>query len=260
MRTQTGLLAVAIVGLMTSFSSGAAPRSAPMPVAGFRGQYCYSMGPRGWAVIAENPQRVAFGADFLSGDGKAAASYGIFGTGSLNPMPGFENPDRAVMASVTLNGSRPARYGRKQQLAANVFVIPFQTAQTEGMAFWQVIPTQMNGYMVVLRTAYTATGYWRSRGAEASAVVRSLRCNVPSMPPAADPPGLNHAPEGKKPDGEQDSEYNVWLDREYYHNAQSGENYWVSPSQDWDQNGKEGPGYYAKYGNDIVKLQSGYAQ
>ena len=239
-----------------------AGRRAPMQVGGFRGQYCSSMGPRGWAVIAENPQRVSFGADLLSGDGKAAASYSIFGVGSLNRMPGFENPDRAVAASVSRLGALRVRFGQKQQVDRNVFTVSFQTSESDGMAFYQVVPSQPGGAMVVLRTAYVASGSWKMRGAEASAVARSLHCQVPSMPPAPDPPSLNPTKKGeaKGEEGESDSLYNQWLDKEYFHDPKSGENFWVSPNTDWQQTGPDGPGYYAPHGNEIIKLQSGYAQ
>ncbi|MDP9014096.1 MAG: hypothetical protein M3O41_15845 [Pseudomonadota bacterium] len=262
-----GWIAVAIVGSLAALAMAAkraqgTPRSAPMQVVGFRGQYCMSMGPRGWAVIAENAQRVAFGADSVSQDGKAAASYAIFGAGTLNTMPGFENPDRAVATSVSGLGSERVRFGQRHQLDRNVFAASYQTPQSEGMAFWQVISVQNGGYMIVLRTAYTAAGYWKARGPEASAVARSLHCNVPRVPAAPDPPSLN-AKQGSgsnSHDGEADPEYNVWLDKEYYHNPRTGENFWVSPSQDWDQNGPQGPGYYAQHANEVIKLESGYSQ
>jgi hypothetical protein len=85
---------------------------------------------------------------------------------------------------------------------------------------------------------------------------------VPSVPAPPDPSSLNKKPaaghDGEN--GESDSLYNVWLDKEYFHNPKSGENYWVSPSSDYQQSGPQGPGYYATYGNDVIKLESGYAQ
>jgi hypothetical protein len=54
--------------------------------------------------------------------------------------------------------------------------------------------------------------------------------------------------------------YNTWLEMEYYHNPQNGENYWVSPSENYSQTGPDGPGYYATYGNSLIKLDPGYAQ
>ncbi len=238
-------------------------QAAPTTVRQFRGQYCSAMGPQGWAVVAENAQRVAFGADFLSSDGLVAAGYSIFGGGSLTHIPGGETPDRAVALNLTQSGRLPTRFGNKQQIGPNVFLLEYQNANSHGVAFWQVIPAGPGGFMIVLRTAQTATtpGVFEKRGAEAMGVARSLRCQVPNVPAAPDPPGLN----GKKSkasgdDKEPDTLYNQWLDKEYYHNSQTGENFWVSPSHDWVQNGPEGPGYYAPHGNGIVKLDPGYAQ
>ena len=93
------------------------------------------------------------------------------------------------------------------------------------------------------------------------AVARSLRCRVPNVPPAPDPPGLNAKPRsGANDSDESDTLYNTWLEREYYHNSQTGENYWVSPSEDYSNTGPDGAGYYAPYGNSLIKLTPGYAQ
>ena len=58
---------------------------------------------------------------------------------------------------------------------------------------------------------------------------------------------------------ESDTLYNTWLEREYYHNSETGENYWVSPSGNYSQTGPDDPGYYATYGNSLIKLTPGYA-
>ena len=246
----------------TRAAAGSA-RSAPIPVKPFRGKYCASVGPPGWAVIAENAQRVAFGADFSSGDGTAFAGYSIFGGGTLaSGVPGYETPDRAAAYSITNLGRTPARFSNRQQIGPNVFLIEYQTASVHGVAFWQVIPVGRGGFMIVLRTAGTgsAPGLWQRKGAEAMAVARSLRCQVPNVPPGPDPPSLNAKSRSGGKGGEDDSLYNRWLDKEYYHNSKTGENFWVSPSHDYNQNGPEGPGYYAQQGNAMVKLDPGYSR
>ena len=253
-------LILATAPLSAPLSAQARPvsqsRPTPVAVSAFHGQYCASYGPRGWAVTSENPQQFSFGADLLSSDGKAGAGYTIFPSGGLNSIPGYQNPDAGVAATLSLMGAQKVTFGAKMQLAPNVFAVSFRLPQSEGVAFYQVLPVP-GGSMVVLRTASTLTGNWATRGAEASAVARSLHCNVPYVPPAPDPPSLNAK---RSQSGEGDSEYNRWLEKEYYHNPQTGENYWVSPSSDWDQNGPQGPGYYSRNGNDVIKLQPGYAQ
>src|SRR5262249_36830545 len=133
-----------------------------------------------------------------------------------------------------------------------------------GIAFYEVFPAGPGGFVIVMRTAGTGggAGLWPGRAVEASAVARSVHCNVPNVPPQPDPPALNprrrekHGGEG----GHDDPLYNRWLDKEYYHNPQTGENYWVSPSSDWQENGPQGPGYYGRSGNSTIKLEPGYSR
>src|ERR1700735_1652401 len=63
----------AVAGTAAGTSGGQGTGAAPVEVVKFQGQYCAAEGPQGWAVTAENPQRAAFGAEFLSSDGKAGA-------------------------------------------------------------------------------------------------------------------------------------------------------------------------------------------
>lgn len=239
-------------------------RNAPTSVAPFRGRYCGGLGPKGWAVVAENAQRVAFGADFTSRDGKAAAGYAIFGGGTLTGVAGSETPDRAVATSLSGFGRIPTQFSNWRQLGPSTWLIEFQNQGGHGIAFYEVFPAGPGGFMVVMRTAVTPNGpnLWPSRIQEAAAVARSVRCNVPNVPPAPDPPSLNHREQRAGANGPKDDDtlYNRWLDKEYYHNSQTGENYWVSPSEDWVQNGPDGPGYYARSGNATVKLDPGYSQ
>ncbi len=96
----------------------------------------------------------------------------------------------------------------------------------------------------------------RSRSERSSSLHALQRAQRPSSARPAQPEQKPRA----NSDGESDSEYNVWLEKEYYHDPATGQNYWVSPSQDWEQNGPQGPGYYTRNGNDVTKLVSGYAQ
>jgi hypothetical protein len=176
--------------------------------------------------------------------------------------PGFETPDRAVAATLTSFGTISVRFSNQRQVAPNVFLLEYLSPTNHGAAFYQVIPAGADGAMIVMRTAGTGTGpgMWEKRGPEAMAVARSLRCQVPYVPPAPDPPGLNARSHSRtNNDEESDTLYNTWLEREYYHNPETGENYWVSPSEDYSKFGPDGPGYYAPYGNSLIKLAPGYA-
>jgi hypothetical protein len=240
---------------------GGGSRSAPVQVQPFRGKYCASIGPVGWAVTAENAQRVAFGADLSNAQGTAGAGYSIYAGGSLG-IRGTETPDRAVAYQLSNFGRTPTRFGNRRQMGPNTFLMEYQTAAGHGVAFWQVIPAGQGSFMIVMRTAVTGPqpGAFQRYGPEAMAVARALRCQVPNVPPAPDPPGLNR-PRGAARTGgkEDDSLYNQWLDKETYHD-QYGRNYWVSPSQDWTTGGPRGDGYYVHHGNDNELLQPGPSQ
>lgn len=243
---------------------GSAPTVAPVPVQMFRGRYCAAFGPRGWAVVAEDAERVAFGADFLSGDGMAAAGYAVGAAGRLSGLPGYQTPDSAVAMNLTMRGQMPFTAVRKAQVGPNTFVVEYTNRQSHGMALYRVFPAGPGSWMVVLRTASTGLANWQTRGAEAVAVARGLRCQVPNVPPEPAPPATRAEAKrqsgGTEEGGEADTLYNQWLDKEYYHNPRTGENFWVSPSHDWLQNGPEGPGYYAQHANEVIKLDPGYAQ
>ena len=175
--------------------------------------------------------------------------------------PGFETPGRAVAASLSNFGTLQVQFGAHRQLAPNVFLLEYTTPTNHGVAFYQVIPAGAEGAMVVMRQAGTSIspGQWESRGPEAMAVARSLVCQVPIVPAGPDPPGLNANSIGSNNGEEADTLYNTWLEREYYHNPHSGENYWVSPSENYSQTGPDGPGYYATYGGNLIKLAPGYS-
>jgi hypothetical protein len=56
-------------------------------------------------VTAENKQKVAFGADLLSGDGLAAAGYASFAAMSMAP-------DQAVAYQLSGFGRTPTRFAK----------------------------------------------------------------------------------------------------------------------------------------------------
>jgi hypothetical protein len=241
---------------------GNARRPAPIPVGLVRGRYCAFYAPRGWFVRAENAQRVAFGADFNSGDGTIGASYAVFGAGRTisTMLRGVETPDRAVANSLTMSGTKPLRFGNKIQLGPSLFAIEFVSGVMHGAAFYQVFQTGPGDWVIVMREAVTGPQAWRQRAGEAIAVARSVHCNVPNVPARPDPPELTRPSKRAGSGGSEDSLYNWIQDKEYYHDAQ-GNNYWVSPSQDWSKTGPNGEGYYvAPNANTQEKLRPGFSQ
>jgi hypothetical protein len=240
-------------------TAGAKGAAAPMRVQMIRGQYCMGFAPPGYRVAAENPQRVAFGADVHRQDGRGGASYAVFGGGPITGVPAWETPEGAIASWLSGNGSTPTRFGRPAPVEPGVSAVEFQTPSARGVAIYRVLP-QQGGFVVVMRTAMAQPDLWALSAPELVAVARSLRCNVPMVPAAADPPPRARERSGAKAGGEGDSEYNQWLGMEHYHDARTGQNYWVSPSRDWSETGPQGAGYYIRNGNDTIKLDSGYSR
>ena len=110
------VVALALMTLSLAAQTQAQTRPRPVAVVPFHGQYCASMGPRGWAVTSENPQSFAFGADFLSSDTKAGAGFSVFPAGGLNPTPGFNSPDAAVAATLSNMGMRKITFGDRKSV------------------------------------------------------------------------------------------------------------------------------------------------
>jgi hypothetical protein len=98
--------------------------------------------------------------------------------------------------------------------------------------------------------AKTLKPLWERQGADAIAVALSIRSVVQLRSGGSSNTGSSE-------ESTVESGYNMQLGREYVHDPDTGENYWVSPSQDYDENGKDGPGYYKRVGVDQKKLSEG---
>ena len=227
-----------------------------------RWQFCEAAAPEGWTVSAENPTGTAFRADLTRSDGAASARYLVFGVhpqvnSNAYYQQWYSTPERAVIAQFTQFGSKPMSCNRPAELltGSGYMGMACQSPALRGLVAYKVFGNARSGYAVLMRTASASPANWDQYGAEATAVARSVQCQVPLLPSRMklDMPGpLN------KGDTEQEkSEFSLWLGRESYHDAKTGQNYWVSPSRDWDETGPQGPGYYIKIGEETRKLARG---
>lgn len=253
-------LLLAVASTLVAFITAA---QAAMPVQLVRGQYCHALAPSGWSFTGENPAGSAFGADILHGDGAAGASYFIVGVSAemrSSPWYGrwYATPQQAVLATLSQMGTTPLQCGAPRTPQPGLQLMQCRTPQHVGLALYQVFPMAGNGFLLVIRTAATVPGQWARDGEVASAVARSIRCNVPLRPSTADfTSGLSDAGKSRRNKAEGDAEYSRWLGMEHYHDERTGQNYWVSPSRDWNDTGPEGPGYYTRSGGELRKLAPG---
>ena len=228
-----------------------------------RSQHCSALAPRGWSFTGESPAGSAFGVDVFRQDGAAGASYYVVGVPAemrTSPWYGkwYATPYQAVLATLSNLGQRPLQCSAPSTPVPGLQLLQCRTPQYVGLALYQVFPTAGNGFVLVIRTAATLPNFWGRDGEIASAVARSIRCNVPLRPSAADyTTGLSGSGKSRRGKGEGDSEYSRWLGMEHYHDPRTGDNYWVSPSVDWSNNCPEGPGYCVNTGGSVRQLVPG---
>jgi hypothetical protein len=251
--------------------SQAAPRSSfpppqfgpqtagPIPLTQVRGNRCNALGPQGWRVF--NERNEGDGVDFVSSDATLGAAYLIAGIPSMMLPTYGGSPESAVKFIVQNFGQWPSQFSPNQRDQTGFNIIRWQNQHGTGLALWYTFPLQGDprGFVLVIRTGVVTTQGDPQRLREAVAVATSIRCTVGLRPPPPADYTSRPTQSRKKPrsDDEAASEYNAQLGMEYVHDKTTGENYWVSPSTDYRQNGPEGPGYYKQVGNDIRKLTLG---
>src|SRR5262245_60178234 len=198
-----------------------------------RGRYCTAAAPQGWTVTAENPTGSAFGADLTRSDGAAIASYLIFGVpAQMRSSPYYQQwyvtPERAVMAQLTQFGAKPMSCDRAAELLAGsgYMGMACQSQALKGLVAYKVFGMGDGGYVVLVRTAGGPHAMWSRYGVEATAVARSMQCQVPLLPSRSKSDMPSAPKKGKKASEGGDSEYSPWLGMEHYHDKTTGENYW----------------------------------
>src|SRR5262245_59557537 len=197
-----------------------------------RGRFCVAAAPEGWTVAAENPTGTAFGADLTRSDGAAVASYLIFGVplqmrSSNYYQQWYATPEQAVMSQLTQFGSKPMNCNRPAELVtgSGYMGMACQSPALKGVVAYKVFDGGNGAYVVLMRTAGAPPAAWDRHGAEATAVSRSIQCQVPLLPSRTESDMPSPTKRGKKREAEADSEYGPWLGMENYHDANTGQNY-----------------------------------
>jgi hypothetical protein len=252
-----------IASLACTFATFSVAAQGPVSVQARGGRLCNALAPADWSFTGENPAGSAFGADMQRADGKVVASYFIVGvSGELRASPTYgrwyATPQQAAMASLTQLGRLPVQCGAPSSPAPGLSLMQCRTPQYVGLALYQAFPMQGNGFVLVMRTAGAVPALWPREAAQAAAVARSIRCNVPLRPASFDYTSGN-ASSGKARRGkaEGDSDYSRWSGMESVHDPATGQNYWAEAGRDWRANGPKGPGYYANVNGEERLLATG---
>jgi hypothetical protein len=249
------------------------PLSTPSPLGtGFAGsmvpvrtlvsQYgnCSAVAPANWIIYGSRREGDAL--DIIAPDRSMTANYLILGIAGIatqiNPNL-YATPEIYLRHYISFGGKLPVSYGQPIRDDFGYTWLPYETDPNNprggamGVVFYRVWPIAGNppGYILLFRQAQTMKQIWKSQGAQAIAVALSIRCTV-QLRPSGGTGGRDRTDDDKV-----ESSYNQQLGMEYAHDAATGENYWVSPSTDWQNDGPEGPGYYKRSGNDLRKLSPG---
>jgi hypothetical protein len=244
------------------------PPAAPSPLGiGFAGgmvpvrlhvdvyRTCMAFAPANWGIYGARREGDAL--DIAAADASMFAGYQIAGVpGSMIPYyPRSATPESRLHTELSSGGRVPVSYGQPLRDATFGYTwLPYEFPDRyKGVVLYRVwpMPNDPGGYILLQRRAQTFKHLWESQGAHAIFVALSIRCTRQLRP---SPDAAGRRPPG---DDQVESTYNQQLGMEYAHDAATGENYWVSPSTDWDDTGPEGPGYYKRSGNDRRKLVRG---
>jgi hypothetical protein len=234
-----------------------------VPLAPLRVGVCQAMAPAGWQVVDANQEGSTF--TVASPDGSLRAAYGVAGVGS-GQAAGLYGPQYTT----------PLAFG--QYLTEVLFRDQVYSKPPQALPYgFQLLiwgtPSGFSGYSILKTYPLPPDpqGYILSYyigGGPSSEVNRliplavmvavSIRCNTQLRPPPKD----FHPARGARCFGGGCSEgdaakstLNPILGTEYVHDG-VGNNYFVG-SENWIENGKDGPGYYKRNGNDVIKLQPG---
>ncbi|MDE2183968.1 MAG: hypothetical protein KGJ78_13195 [Alphaproteobacteria bacterium] len=234
----------------------------PVPLQPVSGGACRSFAPAGWRVSDANQQGTAF--TVASPDGALTASYGAVGVngGAAQGYYGdqFRSPENFALYLVgALTNERASPQGAEQSFGYYQ-VLNFATASHRGYALLYrfPVPADPSGYGLILRIAIGNDPH--SVGV-AGAVAAATRCTSRLVPPPADLPrpttGSTHDT-GKSSDDDvtMAGTYNAQLGTGWVHDD-AGNNYNVDVTNDWHEDGPDGPGFYKHNGNDWTKLQNG---
>lgn len=243
-------LAVPAFGALGAFGAFGAAAQTPLAADVRAGRLCKALAPPDWSFTGENPAGSAFGADIQRADGKALASYYIVGVApemrtSATYGRWCATPHQAAMATLTQLGTRAVQCGTPSSPAPDLSLMQCRTPQLVGLALYQVFPTPNNGFVLVMRTAAATPAVWKRDGSLASAVSRSIRCNVPFKPSSFDYTTGPSGSDKSRRDRSGGSDYSRWSGMENVHDPATGQNYWAEAGRDWRENGPRGPGYYA---------------
>jgi hypothetical protein len=142
----------------------------------------------------------------------------------------------------------------------------FRSPQHKGYVLVYSIPIagDPGGYVVEMRIAIGSPDDPHSV-AEAGSVAAAMRCVVKPKPAQTfDISRSTSSTHNTGKSGDDDvtmaGTYNAQLGTGWVHDPATGDNYNVDVTNDYSTNGPDGPGFYKRNGNDLIKLENGLSE
>ncbi|MBV9044818.1 MAG: hypothetical protein JO294_06815, partial [Alphaproteobacteria bacterium] len=260
------------------FANADSTGGGPVPLTPIAEGQCQTYAPSGWTVVETNPNGTFFRT--ASADQSMQAAYvGMGMHGDLN-IPGLANfqttPPNVMLqqvigaisnaaVNVTADGETFGGYTVMRFTSGNYsgYALYYRASQ---MPDFTLPDGGQSAYILIARIAFGANGDNRSV-ATAGSVAAAIRCTAIVIPhpiggdtDRSSSHGAGTSAKcsggGSCDDSDLAGTYNAQLGTGWVHDS-LGRNYNVDVTADYNDNGPDGPGYYASVGGTQEKLQPG---
>jgi hypothetical protein len=235
----------------------------PTPLTPISAGQCQTFAPAGWRVTDQNQDGTVF--TLTSADGSLTGAYAGAAVNAAQAQglygPQFRTPETFALYAVSALTHEQAQAMGPEESVGVYKALKFASPNHSGYVLLYTFGVpDPGGYGVIMRIAIGSAADPRSVGV-AGAVSAAIRCTATLHPPPQSPPdsetsadhGAGHAGE----DGDDlAGTYNAQLGTGWVHDD-AGNNYNVDVTSDFHETGPDGPGYYKRNGNDLIKLHGG---
>ena len=248
-------------------TANAAPMgSGPVPLTPVSAGQCQTSAPDGWTVAETNPNGTIF--SLTSADQSMKAIYAGMGTAPI------ATPSQIVQQMIQTATGAPVNVLTDGESFGDYQVMTFSSGAYGGYALYYkadgipdyTLPAAAQSFVLITRIAMGANGDKHSL-ATAGSVAAAIRCQAVVIPKPIGgntDRGSSHgagtsarcSSGGSCDDSDLAGTYNAQLGTGWAHDS-LGRNYNVDVTSDWNDNGPDGPGYYANVGGTQEKLQGG---
>jgi hypothetical protein len=232
----------------------------PIPLTALSSGPCRTFAPEGWKITDQNKDGTVL--TVTSADGSLTAAYGAMAinAGQVQGLygPQFRSPEAISAYLVKALVNEDAQLKPNAETIGSYQATKFTTASHAGYVLTYRFPVAADpgGFGLILRIAIGKAGDAHSVGV-AGAAAAATRCNA-QLHPSEGP--VYHAPSssahGADSAGGSDNDlagtYNAQLGTGWVHDPGTGQNYNVDVTNDWNENGPDGPGFYKPNGTKLV--------